>query len=107
MSDEPTPPTARHWWAAVATWWVANATDQNLFWVSVAFVFVVPTFIGLKTSNTTIAWIALICGAFVAIMSRFDDIAELTLGPLAVKRFRKGVDQAEVPGAPYRIQECA
>ena len=29
-----------------------------------------------------IAWITLVCGAFVAMMSKFESLAELTMGPL-------------------------
>jgi hypothetical protein len=76
MSDAPPPSTDRHWWAA---------TDQILFWVSVAFVLLVPTAIGLITSNATIAGITLVCGAFVALMSKFESLAELTIGPLEAK----------------------
>ena len=77
MSDEQPPPTDRHWWTAVAT--------DILFWVSVAFVLLVPTAIGLITSNTTTAGIALVCGCFVALMSKFESLAELTIGPLKAK----------------------
>jgi hypothetical protein len=78
MSDEQPPTAARHWLAAVVT-------EQNLFWVSVVFVLLVPTAIGLMTSNSTIAWLTLVCGAFVTMMSKFETLAELTMGPLKVR----------------------
>ena len=73
MSDEQPPSAARHWLAAVAT-------EQNLFWVSVVFVLLAPTAIGLMISNSTIAWLTLVCGAFVAMMSKFESLAELNNG---------------------------
>jgi hypothetical protein len=60
-------------------------SDQIVFWVGMAFVLLAPIVIGLFTSNATIAWLALIGGAFVTLMSRFESLAELTLGPMKVK----------------------
>jgi hypothetical protein len=77
MSDEQPPTAARRRLAAVFT-------EQNLFWVSVVFVLLAPIVIGL-TSNATIAWLTLVCGTFVAMMSKFESLAELTIGPLKVK----------------------
>jgi hypothetical protein len=38
----------------------------------------------LIASNTT-AWITVVCGAFVMMMSKFESLAELTIGPLKAK----------------------
>jgi hypothetical protein len=52
-----------------------------MLWLGVVFVLIVPTTIGLITTNSAIALVAAAC-AFVAVMSRFDSLTELSMGPL-------------------------
>jgi hypothetical protein len=56
-----------------------------LFWVGVAFTLLVPVTIGLRTHDQTTAWIALLCGAFVTMLARVDDLTEIALGPVRAK----------------------
>lgn len=67
--------------------------DRIIFWVGIGFVLVVPSLIGLYAPNSSVAWIALVSGAFVTMMSKFDSLAEFSLGPLRA-RMREVVDQA-------------
>lgn len=43
--------------------------------------------------NRCTSWIALLCGAFVTIIARFDALAEFSLGPLKA-RMKKAIDEA-------------
>lgn len=64
-----------------------------LFWFAVAFTFAAPVIIGLKFENSTTSWVAALCGGFLVLIARLDDIAELSLGPLKAK-MRKTIAQA-------------
>jgi hypothetical protein len=68
-----------------AIWAVLPISDQIMLWLGVAFVLIAPTTIGLITTNSTSAWVATVCGAFVTLMSRFANLTELSLGPVKAK----------------------
>lgn len=67
--------------------------DQLVFVAGIVFVLLVPSAIGILVSNATAAWIALLSGAFVTVISKFDRIAEFSLGPLRA-RMREVVAEA-------------
>ena len=64
-----------------------------LFWIAVLFTLTVPTAISILLDDTTTSWIALVSGAFVVLMSRIDNLAELSLGPLKAK-LRARIEEA-------------
>lgn len=64
-----------------------------LFWSGVLFVLFVPLLVGFVSKSANLAWLAAICGAFVTVMSRFDDLSELAMGPMQAK-LRRAVEEA-------------
>jgi len=56
-----------------------------LFWFGVIFTVVAPLVIGLYFKDKTTMWVAVVCGAFITLIARVEDIAELSLGPLRAK----------------------
>jgi len=56
-----------------------------LFWIGIVFTLVVPILIGKFFSDHSISWVAALCGAFVVLMSKFEILQELSLGPLKAK----------------------
>lgn len=64
-----------------------------LFWVGATFTLVVPVTLAMTSSGTNAPWIAAICGAFITFVARFDEVAELSLGPVKA-RMRETVARA-------------
>lgn len=56
-----------------------------LFWTGVIFTLIVPILIGLVFKNTSTMWVAAVCGVFITVVARFEDITEVKLGPLQAK----------------------
>jgi hypothetical protein len=56
-----------------------------VFWAGVLYAGVAPEVISLFGGSTGASWLATWCGAFVAFMAKFDDLAEFSLGPLKAK----------------------
>lgn len=77
------------------------AGQRVLFRVSIVFVLVVPVCVSLYASNSVGAWIALLAGSFTALMSKFDALAEFSLGPLKA-RMREAADEATATVAQLR-----
>jgi hypothetical protein len=65
-----------------------------VFWAAVVFAGIAPLLIKLLLGGSIgTSWLAFFCGAFVAFMARFDDLAEFSLGPLKA-RMRETIDEA-------------
>lgn len=58
---------------------------KYMFWFGVIFTAFAPIVIWTIFENTAIAWIAALCGAFITFMSKINDIAELSAGPVRAK----------------------
>ncbi|SBW11257.1 conserved hypothetical protein [uncultured Alphaproteobacteria bacterium] len=65
----------------------------TLFKAGTTFTLAAPIIVGLKYHDTSTAWIAALCGAFVTIVSRFDDLTKVSLGPLKAE-MREAINEA-------------
>jgi len=72
-----------------------------LFWGGVAFTVIAPLYIGLKLNDPSTAWVSFLIGMFVTFMSKFEDIAEFSLGPLRA-RMRETIEEADASLAQLR-----
>lgn len=63
------------------------------FWASAALTPIVPLVIGLGFRNSAMAWLALVSWGFITLVTRFDDLAELSLGPVKA-RMRQVIQEA-------------
>ena len=57
---------------------------KALFWLGVAFPVIAPISLGVLGHGGT-AWVALLSGVFITLISRLSDIAEITVGPIKAK----------------------
>ena len=64
-----------------------------LFWCGTLFTLFVPLGIAIITKNANASWLSALCGAFVIIVAKLDNIAELSLGPLKAK-MRETIQEA-------------
>jgi hypothetical protein len=65
-----------------------------LFPFGIAFTLFVPIIVGLSVQDVALPSIAALCGAFVTVMARFEDLTEFALGPLKAK-LEKKVNEAD------------
>jgi len=74
---------------------------KKVFWVGAIFTLVVPLGIGLfgvkigliaPDSDNNLPWLALLVGVFITLISRIDDFAEFSLGPLKARMNEKIVE---------------
>lgn len=73
---------------------MAGQAMAILFWFGVVFTIVAPVLLGVL-GYEGVAWIALVAGAFVTLVSKLRDIAEITLGPVKAK-MRETIAEAHV-----------
>ncbi|MCH8184337.1 MAG: hypothetical protein IID55_14255 [Proteobacteria bacterium] len=59
----------------------------------ILFTVAAPLYIGIELDDQSASWIAFLIGAFITLMSRFDEIAEFSLGPLRA-RMREKIEEA-------------
>jgi hypothetical protein len=59
--------------------------NNLVFGSGLIFTLVIPVFLQLYYHDSTAAWISLLCGAFVTIMQKFEDIVELSFGPIKAR----------------------
>lgn len=64
-----------------------------LFWFGAVFTIIAPIIIGVWFKDPSTSWVSALCGAFVTFVSRLDDIAELSLGPVKAK-MREAIQEA-------------
>lgn len=69
------------------------AINRVLFWAGVLFSVIAPLYIGLGLKNINMAWLSLLCGAFVTLMTKYEDIIEFSFGPVKA-RMRETIRQA-------------
>jgi hypothetical protein len=67
---------------------------KALFWIGVIFTLVAPVIIGICFKDASTSWVAALCGAFIAFVSKLDEISELSLGPVKAKMKEK-IEEAE------------
>lgn len=60
-----------------------------LYWIAIIWTLLVPVCISIFLERAAASWIALVSGAFVVFVSRLEDVAELSLGPLRAKLHAK------------------
>lgn len=65
-----------------------------LFPFGIAFTLFVPIIVGLSVQDVALTSITALCGAFVTVMARFDDLTEFALGPLKAT-LEKKVNEAD------------
>ena len=88
------------------------STDANeqkrkhpiLFWGGLGFTVIVPLWIGLELEDPSTSWVSFLIGAFIVFMSKFDEIAEFSLGPLRA-RMREKIEEADA--ALIRLRKVA
>lgn len=56
-----------------------------LLWVGAIFTLVVPALVGVWTRDASTTWVVAICGAFVTVLTRLDDLVEISMGPVRAK----------------------
>lgn len=72
-----------------------DTARKILFWFGVSFTIVAPIVIGTGFKDPSTSWVAALCGAFITFISKLDEIAELSLGPVRAK-MRETIQQANV-----------
>jgi len=60
-----------------------------LFCFGVIFTIAAPIIIGIYYDNPSTSWVAALCGAFIIFVSKWDEIAELSLGPVKARMKEK------------------
>ncbi len=70
-----------------------NTARGVLFWFGAIFTIIAPIFIGTRFNDPSTSWVAALCGAFITFISKLDDIAELSLGPVRAK-MRETIQEA-------------
>ncbi len=58
---------------------------KAIFWIGMVFTLVAPAVIGVYFKDPSTSWVAALCGAFVTFVAKFEEIAELSLGPVKAK----------------------
>jgi hypothetical protein len=66
-----------------------------IFWIGTIFTLSVPLCLNVISGLENASWLAFLIGVFLILTSRFNDIAEITLGPLKAKLNEK-IDEAIV-----------
>lgn len=56
-----------------------------LFWAGAIFTLVAPLVVGMLSRNPTTLWVVALCGAFVTMLTKIDDLVEISLGPVRAK----------------------
>ncbi len=56
-----------------------------LLWIGIIFTLLAPVTIGLSFHDKSTAWIAALCGVFVTLIAKFDDLTEIGVGPVRAK----------------------
>lgn len=56
-----------------------------LFWVGASFTLIAPVTLAILFQDPHTTWVAAICGVFVTLLAKFDDLIEFSLGPLKAK----------------------
>lgn len=56
-----------------------------LFWVGVFFTLAAPILVSIFIPGSGITWVVALCGAFVTLLVKLDDLVELSLGPVRAK----------------------
>lgn len=67
--------------------------NTALFWFGVSFTIAAPIVLGTYLGDHSTSWISALCGAFIVFVSRLDEIAELSLGPVKAK-MREVINEA-------------
>lgn len=62
-----------------------SIAKKALFWFGAIFTIVAPIVIGTGFADPSTSWVAALCGAFITFISKLDEIAELSLGPVKAK----------------------
>ena len=70
-----------------------DTAKKSLSWFGVFFTIIAPIVIGTGFADYSTSWVAALCGAFITFISKFDEIAELSLGPVRAK-MRETIQQA-------------
>jgi len=66
---------------------------RYLFWIGAIFTLIVPVTIGVSTGDSSTTWVAALCGAFVTLLTKIDDLIEISLGPVRAK-MREALSEA-------------
>lgn len=56
-----------------------------LFWLGVLFTLAAPIIVGTVLRDPSTTWVVALCGAFVTLLVKLDDLVELSLGPVKAK----------------------
>jgi hypothetical protein len=67
---------------------------KGLFWIGVILTIVAPLIIGIHYKDPSTSWVAALCGAFITFISKWEEISELSLGPVKAKMKEK-IEEAE------------
>ncbi len=62
-----------------------TVAKRVLFWIGLVFTLTAPLYSQLQLHDSTAAWIGLLCGAFVTLMAKYDEIAEFSFGPVKAR----------------------
>ncbi len=77
---------------------------KAVFYFGILLTGIVPVIVGLYFKDPSTIWVAALCGAFISFIAKFEELAELTLGPVKAKM---KAQIAEVNATAEQLQAVA